>query len=82
MTGKEWRQRQLVQYSVVSAPTQLLDYIDANKVKEAFNSFGPQKAAGPDGLRPATFQCHSNILYHTISHLYKKSIEVGYTPQV
>ena len=59
----------------------LITYIDVNKVKAAINSFGPKKAAGPDGLKPIVLQKLDEVTLGKMTRLYQRVIESGYTPR-
>ncbi len=69
----------------ISSPTnstqELESYIDSHKVKTALTSFGPYKAAGPDGFKPILFSHLNDELYQYITTLYIKALTTGYTPK-
>jgi ribonuclease HI len=58
------------------------DFVTMSKVKLAFASFGPKKAAGPDGLQPKILQNLDEGMIEYISHIYKTALRTGYTPRV
>ena len=51
------------------------------KVKEAFNSFGPDKAAGRDGIKPKFLQNLNDNFNNRITWLYRAVMCLSYTPQ-
>ncbi len=57
-------------------------YINEFKVIEALKTFGPDKAPGPDEIKPRALQmlCGNAIFIKRLTLLYKACIEVGYTP--
>lgn len=56
-------------------------FITEDKVIEAFKTFGPEKAAGPDGIKPRVLQMLKGHAIKRITNLYKACIEIGYTPK-
>ncbi len=59
-----------------------VEYIEPSKVKHALNSFGPHKAAGPDGLKPIVLQNLNSGCLQYISELYKLAVVTGQAPKV
>ncbi len=59
----------------------LLDYIDVEKVKAAVMSFGPRKAAGPDGWPPLVLQSLPEEYISYMVEMYKESYRTGVTPR-
>ena len=57
-----------------------LGYVTVETVKRAFESFGPYKAPGPDGLKPIVFTNLSQKALDHLVNLFKASILLGYTP--
>ena len=52
------------------------------KVKLAFESFGPDKMPGPDGIQPKALQALDNSARSRITQLFKACIELGYVPKI
>ena len=59
----------------------VVNYIDDRKVSEALLSFGPHKAAGPDGFKPLVLQKLTFEYVTYITKLYKTAIMTGYAPK-
>ena len=59
---------------------EVVEYIDANKVKAAYDSFGPYKAAGADGFKPIVLQKLPEKVQQFIADMYRKVISKGQTP--
>jgi hypothetical protein len=60
---------------------QEFSFITVDKVGWALGSFGPQKAAGPDGLKPI---CLKNLDKNSLERLvvlYQASLALGYVPR-
>ncbi len=57
-----------------------IEYISADKVAESLGSFGPSKAAGPDGFKPLVLQNAGSEIHEYISILYKWAITLGIIP--
>ena len=58
-----------------------LSYINREKVKDAINSFGWNKSAGPDDIKPVVLQNLDNKSLDRLTLLYKVSMALGYTPK-
>ena len=58
------------------------DFVTMSKVKLSFASFGPKKAAGPDGFQPKILQNLDERTLEYISNIYKTALRSGYTPRV
>ena len=56
-------------------------FIDADKVNLAFDSFGPEKIPGPDGIQPRALQALDYTTKNRIAQLFKACIEFGYVPK-
>jgi len=56
-----------------------LDFISLEKVIWSIKSFGPEKAAGPDGLKPKIIQ-QLGIGLERLLILYRASVALGYVP--
>ena len=57
-------------------------YINEQKVISSLMSFGPHKAAGPDGLKPLVLQNLTYEIIQYITNLYQMAVRYGYTPTV
>jgi ribonuclease HI len=60
--------------------TEDCSFITVEKVKWAFKSFGPEKAAGPDDIKPNVLQHLSHNSLEWVVKLYKASLALGYVP--
>ena len=60
----------------------VIEYIDEQKVAAAMASFGPQKAPGPDGLKPLVLQKLPAEYITYLCKLYKMAVGCRYTPKV
>ena len=58
-----------------------VDYIDVQKVVASLHSFGPFKAAGPDGFKPLVLQNLTAGLYEYVTELYKAVVLFGQAPK-
>ena len=58
-----------------------LSYINPNKVKRAFRTFGPMKAAGPDGFKPIVLQNLTDEIYCYIDKIFRLAVYKGYAPK-
>ncbi len=68
-------------YTAHSLETEsVLEYIDEHKVARAINSFGPLKAAGPDGIKPIVLQMLNLNYVQKLTSIYRGIIKTGYTP--
>ncbi len=66
---------------VIDCPREVEEYITAQRVRLALDSFGPYKAAGPDGFPPCVLK---NLTGEAIEHLakiYRYSIKTGWLPE-
>ena len=61
---------------------EFVNYITPLKVATSIASFGPLKAAGPDGLKPLVLQKLSYQLLTYMAQLYKMVVKTGYAPKV
>ena len=59
------------------ASEMFLEYIDTNKVVKSLKTFGPHKAAGPDGFKPLVLQKLNDEFYLYLTHLYKLAVKKG-----
>ena len=59
-----------------------VEYIDAQEVCFALPSFGPMKAAGPDGLKPLTLQRLTDKLLAYLTNLFRICANAGNAPKV
>ena len=59
-----------------------ISYITNEKVAASLSSFGPMKAAGPDGFKPLILQKLTGELLEYISTLYRLAVSRGYAPKV
>ena len=57
-------------------------FITENSVADAIQTFGKNKAAGPDGLPPCVFQHFGEISILRLTILYKASYLLGYVPKL
>ena len=60
--------------------TMVVDFITVDKVRASLRSFGPYKAAGPDGFKPIILQNLDERTITDITDTYKWVIRTGYTP--
>ena len=60
----------------------VVDYISPLRVIKSLETFGPMKAAGPDGIKPLVLQKLTVQLYIYISKLYRLAVMTGYAPKV
>ena len=58
-----------------------LSFVTREKVKEAFKSFGPFKAAGPDGFKPIILQNLNDDTIDIIVTIYKACLALGLNPK-
>jgi ribonuclease HI/retron-type reverse transcriptase len=56
------------------------DWIDERRLRDALNSFGNDKAAGPDGIKPIMLRHLPEVALILLSRLYAATIELHYTP--
>ena len=61
---------------------EVVKYIDTFKTKAAFDSFGPYKAAGADGLKPIVLQKLPVNVQDFVAAIYRRCISRGYTPKL
>ena len=61
-------------------PIDSLDWITDMRVKKAIDQFKPNKAAGPDELKPIVLKNLPERGITYIRHLYTACIEIGFTP--
>ena len=66
--------------SKVNPDDEAADFINEHKVREAIESFGNFKAAGPDDLKPCVLKNLSHRFIIRLTVLYKVSYLHGYTP--
>lgn len=59
-----------------------VDFIDANKVTKAIWSFGPEKAAGPDGFKPVVLRNLGNYVLSKVVLMFKACLALQYTPKI
>ena len=57
-----------------------ITYITEDKVIKAIESFGPYKAAGPDGIQPCVLQNLGPKMIQRLTRLYKISLKMNCTP--
>ena len=55
-------------------------FITEQKVKLAFQSFGPDKAAGPDGIKPLVLWELNDFVIKRITKLFRACLTLSYTP--
>ena len=60
--------------------TAVVEYITVDKVRASFRTFGPHKAAGPDGFKPVVLQNLDERTIQEITNTYQWAIRTGYTP--
>ena len=58
------------------------DWVTGELVIKAFKRFKPNKAAGPDGLKPIVFKHLPQNAIDTLTLIYKACIALGHTPKV
>ena len=56
-------------------------WIDADLVRKAMRQFKPNKAPGPDGLKPLVFRYLPQNAIDTMALIYKACISLGHTPK-
>ena len=61
---------------------EFVSYITPEKVAASLSSFGPMKAAGPDGFKPLVLQKLTGELLEYINTLYRLAVSRGYAPKV
>lgn len=57
-------------------------FITKEKIKWSFRSFGPDKAAGPDELKPYVLQHLGHTSLKWLVKLYKTSLALSYVPSI
>ena len=57
------------------------DWIDVDSVRKAMKLFKPNKAAGPDGLKPIIFKYLPRNALEALTLIYKACITLGHTPK-
>ena len=60
----------------------LHDWIDSDLIRSAMKKFKPNKAAGPDGLKPIVFKYLPTSALEILSIIYKACISLCHTPKV
>ena len=60
---------------------QKYDYITPSLVEAALGKFKPNKAPGPDGLKPILFKYFPTVIHERLSFLYKCCLHFHYTPR-
>ena len=58
------------------------DWIDSGLVRKAMKQFKPNKAAGPDGLKPIVFKYLPSNAIDVLTLIYKACISLGHTPKL
>ena len=58
------------------------DWIDEDLVRKAMNMFKPNKAPGPDGLKPLVFRYLPHNAIEVLTLIFKASISFGHTPKL
>jgi hypothetical protein len=58
-----------------------LPWLTKSLVKEAFEDFGSDKAAGPDGLKPGIIQKLPDEAFDRLKDIFTACIRLGYTPE-
>ena len=64
-----------------SEGTLIGSFITLDKVKKAISSFGADKCAGVDSIKPRVFQCLNEAILKRLTKLYQAIVELGYTPK-
>jgi hypothetical protein len=62
-------------------PLRGLDWINKERFWWAVNQFGPQKAAGKDGIKPIALQHLPEVMVERLVIIYRACIQLGYTPR-
>ena len=57
-----------------------LDFISVERVKWSIQQFKPDKAAGPDGIKPIVLQQLGPKMLKRLTILYRASVALGYVP--
>ena len=57
------------------------DWIDDDLVRKSMKQFKPNKAPGPDGLKPLVFKYLPQNAIETLTLIYKACISFGHTPK-
>ena len=60
---------------------QKFDYLSSDLVKESLLKFKPEKAPGPDGLKPFVFRHLPDKVWSFLSFIYKCCFHFHYTPK-
>ena len=58
------------------------DWIDVDMIRKAMRQFKPDKAAGPDGLKPIIFKSLPRNALEALNLIYKACISLCHTPKV
>ena len=61
--------------------TRYEDWIDEPLVRKALKRFKPNKAAGPDGMKPVVFQHLPDNAIKTLTIIYKACVALAHTPR-
>ena len=57
-----------------------LDFVTVERVTWSINSFKPNKAAGPDGIKPLVLQQLGPNMLSRLTQFYRTSFRIGYVP--
>jgi len=57
-------------------------FITKQKVKQAIATFGPQKAAGTDGIKPVILQNLDEETLEELTNVMRACLALGYTPEI
>ena len=60
----------------------LHDWIDTDLIRKAMKQFKPNKAAGPDGLKPIVFKYLPTSALDVLSTIYKACVSLCHTPKL
>jgi hypothetical protein len=58
-----------------------IEWLTTSQIREIFEDFGADKAAGPDGLKPGILQKLPNEALDKLKDIYTACIRLGYTPE-
>ena len=59
-----------------------IPWITGIRVTEAIRTFQPNKAPGPDGLKPLILQQLGRVIANRVARLFTAMITLGYTPEI
>ena len=78
---RSWTAEKDRKVDIYNNNSSVIKYITEDKVKEAINSFGSGKAAGPDQIKPTVLKNLPSCFMKRLTELYRASIGLGYIPK-